>query len=100
MQEDDNMSVTTMLSAKAIKWNRPSMTFWLIFQKLVTHVTGCILHVDPPITIGMGLPKILTHISTASGIIHSGIIHSGIIHSGIIHSGIIHSGIIHSDIID
>ena len=23
------------------------MTFWLIFQNLVTHVTGCILHVDP-----------------------------------------------------
>ena len=42
------MSVMTItILAGAIKWNRPSMIFWLIFQSLVTHVTGCILRIDP-----------------------------------------------------
>ena len=48
MQAGDNMSVMTIaIVAGAIKSNRPSMTFWLISQNLVTHVTGCISHVDP-----------------------------------------------------
>ena len=47
MQAGDNMSVMTIVIGWAIKWDRPSMTFWLISQNLVTHVTGCMLHVDP-----------------------------------------------------
>ena len=47
MQEDDNMSVMTIAISWGNKMEQTQHDIIVDFQNLVTHVTGCILHVDP-----------------------------------------------------